>query len=273
MQPTRVPIKDRFRNKVALVTGGSCGIGQAIALELAREGAQLAITSLPADVAEGERAFREVSSKPLILTGDMAEEKFCERAVTDTVARFERLDYLVNNAFSFVAKYTDAAREDWHRSMEVGPIAFAKMATVAVEPMKNAGGGAIVNISSISAFAAQPKRWTYNAAKGAVHQLTRCMALDLAPFHIRVNSVSPGWVWTRETDKAAGFDRAKFEPIWGDFCIMRRMGQPVEIAAAVLFLLSDDASFITGTDLAVDGGYQALGPEGLGKNTLVAGSR
>ena len=99
------------------------------------------------------------------------------------------------------------------------------------------------------------------------------MALDLAPHNIRVNSVSPGWIWTRENDKAAGYDRARFDPIWGEFCMLRRLGQPFEVAAAVLFLMSDDASFITGTDLPVDGGYQGLGPEGLGKNTVVAGSK
>ena len=87
--------------------------------------------------------------------------------------------------------------------------------------MKARGGGAIVNISSISAHIAQPNRWTYNAAKGAVNQLTRCMALDLAPYGIRVNTLSPGWIWTREVDKACGGDRAKWGPVWGKYHILR----------------------------------------------------
>ena len=138
--------------------------------------------------------------------------------------------------------------------------------------MKASGGGAIVNVSSISARIAQPDRWTYNSAKGAVQNLTRCMALDLAPYGIRVNSVSPGWIWTREVEKAAGGNRAKWEPVWGDFHILRRLGETVEVAAAILFLLSPDASFITGADLPVDGGYQALGSEGLGNASQFAGS-
>jgi NAD(P)-dependent dehydrogenase (short-subunit alcohol dehydrogenase family) len=167
----------------------------------------------------------------------------------------------------------DATREDWHRSFDVGPFGFALMTQLVAQAMKRGGGGAIVNVSSISAHVAQARRWTYNAAKGAVSQLTRCSALDLAPHGIRVNSVSPGWIWTRECDKAAEGDREKYDPIWGEYHMLGRMGQPTEIAGPVLFLLSDDASFITGTDLPVDGGYLAMGPEGLGQKSIVAGSR
>jgi NAD(P)-dependent dehydrogenase (short-subunit alcohol dehydrogenase family) len=271
--PTRTPLVGRFRNKAALVTGGTNGIGHAIALELLREGAHVAVTGLPADVEAGQRAFAAAGFAPLILAGDMAEEKFCRELVAQTVAKFGRLDYLVNNAFSFLAKGLDATRADFARSFDVGPFAFALLTQLVAEPMKQAGGGAIVNVSSISAWIAQPNRWTYNMAKGAVAQLTRCAALDLAPHKIRVNSVSPGWIWTREVDKAAGGDRAKWDPIWGQFHMLARMGHPIEIAGPVLFLLSDDASFITGTDLAVDGGYEGLGPEGLGQNTKIAGTK
>jgi NAD(P)-dependent dehydrogenase (short-subunit alcohol dehydrogenase family) len=141
--------------------------------------------------------------------------------------------------------------------------------------MASAGGGAMVNVSSISAHIAQKDRWTYNAAKGAVGQLTKCQALDLAPMGIRVNSVDPAWIWTNETDKAADLDgggREKWDPIWGRFHMLRRMGLPVEVARPVLFLLSEDASFITGTSLLIDGGYLAMGPEGLGEQSAFAGS-
>jgi NAD(P)-dependent dehydrogenase (short-subunit alcohol dehydrogenase family) len=182
----------------------------------------------------------------------------------------------VNNAFSFIAKGMDATVDDWNRMMHVGPIAYSLLAASVVEPMKALGGGSIVNMSSISAFVAQPHRWTYNAAKGAVLNLTRCMAFDLATYGIRVNSVSPGWIWTREVYKAAAVDgggREKWDAIWGEYHMLGRCGEPVECAGPVLFLLSDDASFITGTDLAIDGGYNGMGPEGLGKTTVLAGSR
>ncbi len=261
-----------FANKVALVTGGSSGIGQAIALALARQGATVGWTSLPADVAEGEEAFAKSDLECVSFGGDMGDEAFCESTVATMIERFGRVDLLVNNAFSFIAVGTDGKREDWKRSFDVGLFAYAKMTQLAQESMSANGGGAIVNITSISGVIAQPNRWTYNTGKGAVNQLTRCAALDLAPRGIRVNSVSPGWIWTRENDKAAGYDREKYEKIWGDFCMLRRMGKTEEVAAAVLFLLGDAASFITGTDLPVDGGYQGLGPEGLGQNTRIAGT-
>jgi NAD(P)-dependent dehydrogenase (short-subunit alcohol dehydrogenase family) len=271
--PTRTAIPQRFSGKVAIVTGGTNGIGHAIALELLREGAQVVASGLPADIEEGSRAFAAAGFSPVLLAGDMADEAFCLRLVSATVEKYGRLDFLVNNAFSFVAKGLDATRDDFLRSFTVGPFAFSLMTQLVAEPMKKQGGGAIVNISSISSWVAQPNRWTYNTAKGAVTQLTRCAALDLAPHKIRVNSVSPGWIWTREVDKAAGGDRATYDPVWGQFHMLGRMGHPVEIAGPVLFLLSDDASFITGTDLPVDGGYNGLGPEGLGQNTRIAGSR
>jgi NAD(P)-dependent dehydrogenase (short-subunit alcohol dehydrogenase family) len=185
------------------------------------------------------------------------------------------VNYLVNNAFSFVAKGEDAAVEDYLRSFSVGPIAYARMVQHCIAPMKEAGGGAVVNMSSISAHIAQVNRWTYNMAKGAVNQLTKCQALDLAKYNIRVNGVDPAWIWTREVEKAAQLDgggREKWEPVWGSYHMLRRTGEPVECAGPVLFLLSEDASFMTGTHVAVDAGYLAMGPEGIGETTVNAGS-
>ena len=271
--PTRIPLKDRLQGKVALVTGGTNGIGRAIALELLREGAQVAVSGLPTDAEEGRAAFEAEGFSPLIVAGDMSEEAFCQKLVGDTVAKFGRLDYLVNNAFSFIAKGLDAKREDFLYSLEVGPLGFALMIQLTSEEMKKNGGGAVVNVSSISSWVAQPNRWTYNMSKGAVTQLTRCAAMDLAQENIRVNSISPGWIWTREVDKAAGNDREKFDPVWGRYHMFARMGHPVEMAGPALFLLSNDASFITGTDLPVDGGYNGMGPEGLGESSKIAGSK
>jgi len=269
----RTPIRDRFKRKVAIVSGGTAGIGHSIAEELCREGASVAITGLPQDGNEAEKSLQQAGYAVRCFLGDMGEESFCEQVVRETLAQWGRIDLLVNNAFSFLAKSLDATREDWNRTFAVGPIAYSKMIQLVSEPMKASGKGAIVNVSSISGFVAQKNRWTYNVAKGAVNQLTKCAALDLAPFGIRVNSISPGWIWTREVAKAAGGERDKYEPIWGEYHMLGRLGEPSECAAAVLFLLSDDASFITGTDLPVDGGYQSMGPEGLGKTARIAGTR
>ena len=269
----REPIKDRFKDKVAIITGGSSGIGRATVEELCKEGARVAFTGISEIGITTAKELTVAGYEVLFCRGDMAIERFCGEVVKQTIAQWGKVNYLVNNAFSFTAKGLDSTKEDWDRVFQAGPIAYAVMAQEVVPSMKEQGGGAIVNMSSISAFIAQPNRWTYNAAKGAVHTLTKCMALDLAPYSIRVNSVSPGWIWTREVDKAAMGDRAKWEPVWGQFHMLERCGEPVECAGPILFLLSDDASFITAADLAIDGGYQGLGSEGLGKASTFAGSQ
>ena len=268
-------ISDRFAGKVAIVTGGANGIGRAVLEELCKEGAKVAFSDLEPG---GHALARELMAHGydvLFVQGDMEKEVVCAELVAATLARFGRVDMLVNNAFAFTAKALDATAADWSRSYYVGPVGFARMIQNVAEPMRTGGGGAIVNVRSVSGHIAQKARWTYNMAKGAVGQLTKCAALDLAGHGIRVNSVSPAWIWTREVAKAANMDgggREKWAPIWGDYHMLRRLGEPVECARAILFLLSDDASFITGTDLPVDGGYLSMGPEGLGQTAVVAGS-
>ncbi len=266
---------NRFVGKVALVTGGIHGIGRAIVDELLREGCAVGIADLDENAAAIADELTRAGHMVRAWQGNLEDEDYCHRFVEDAAAHFGRIDYLVNNAFSFTAKSHDATEADWHRALFVGPVAYARLLAAAAPHMQKGGGGAVVNVSSISAFVAQPHRWTYNAAKGAVHNLTKCMALDYAEAGIRVNSVSPGWIWTRETLNAASIDGGgpeKWDPIWGEYHMLARCGHTVEIARPVLFLLSDDASFITGTDLPVDGGYQGMGPEGRGKTTVIAGS-
>ena len=261
-----------LKGKTAIVTGGGAGIGRACMERLCREG--VSVTFSDKEYENGRKTENELLEKGYkvhFVHGDMSEDTFCEKLMECTIRKWGGLNFLVNNAFSFVAKGLDATKEDWNHIMNVGPVAYALMAKFAASHMKK-NGGAIVNISSISAHIAQPNRWTYNAAKGAVNQLTRCMAMDLAP-EIRVNSVSPGWIWTREVDKAADGDREKWAPIWGKFHLLRRLGTVEEIAAPTVFLLSEEASFISGADLFVDGGYMAMGSEGLGENTMLAGSQ
>ncbi len=261
-----------LQGKVAIVTGGSTGIGRAIMERLCAEGVSVTYSGISDGGVATEKECRERGYAVQFVRGDMADEAFCRQLVDAALQQWGKVNYLVNNAFSFIAKGLQATREDWVRMMNVGPIGYATMAQLVVEPMKEQGGGAIVNLSSISAHIAQPDRWTYNGAKGAVNQLTRCMALDLAPLGIRVNTVSPGWIWTREVDKAAGGDREKWGPIWGKFHMLRRLGYVDECAGPVAFLLSDEASFITAAELMVDGGYNGMGSEGLGETSSFAGS-
>jgi NAD(P)-dependent dehydrogenase (short-subunit alcohol dehydrogenase family) len=264
----------RFTNRVAVVTGGAAGIGLAIVRNILSEGGSVAFSDISP---EGERVAKELDpsgERILFVRGDMGDEAFCERLIAEAAAKFKRIDYLVNNAFAFVARALDARTEDWTRSYFVGPVGFARSIQAAAAAMKDNGGGAIVNIGSISGHIAQSKRWTYNMSKGAVNQLTKCAALDLAEFGIRVNSVSPGWIWSDEVLRAAesAGGKEKWAPVWGRYHMLKRCGEVDEVARPVLFLLSDDASFITGADLPVDGGYLSMGPEGLGDSNVVVGS-
>jgi len=261
-----------LKGKSAVVTGGSTGIGRAIVEALCKQGVSVTFSGISDGGVATEKELCAAGFAVEFVRGDMAEESFCRHLVAQATHRWGRLDILVNNAFSFIAKGADATREEWIRMMAVGPIGYATMAQCALEPMKIQGGGSIINMSSISAHIAQPGRWTYNGGKGAVNQLTRCIALDFAPYKIRVNTVSPGWIWTREVDKAAGGDRAKWEPVWGKYHMLRRLGYVDEVAAPVVFLCSQGASFITAAELMVDGGYAGIGSEGLGESSTFAGS-
>jgi len=271
----RKTIKDRFKDKVAIVTGGSSGIGRTIVEELCKEGASVAFTGISEAGLKTSKEFTDAGYNVLFCRGDMSDENFCKEIVKDTLSKFGKVNFLVNNAFSFVATGINATTEDWERTWMVGPVGYARMAQNVLDSMKKEGGGAIVNMSSVSAFFAQRDRWTYNSAKGAIFNMTKCMAMDLAEHNIRVNSISPGWIWTREVFKAAeigGGGKEKWNPIWGQYHMLERCGESVECAGPTLFLLSDDASFITATDICVDGGYHGMGPEGLGKTSIIAGS-
>ncbi|KAJ57021.1 hypothetical protein ACMU_00585 [Actibacterium mucosum KCTC 23349] len=275
--PNHTPVPNRFKGKVAIVTGGANGIGLAIVEQLCLEGAQVVFSDLSAEDGEARAsALSQAGHDVRFIQGDMGDEAFCAALVDGAVQAYGRVDLLVNNAFAFVAASLEAKTSEWQTSYFVGPVGFARMIQNATPHMAKAGGGAVVNIGSISGHIAQKDRWTYNMSKGAVDQLTKCAALDVAEHGIRVNSISPGWIWSREVLNAANADgggREKYEPIWGAYHMLRRCGETVEVARATLFLLSDDASFITGTDLPVDGGYLSMGPEGIGQAGLVVGGQ
>jgi NAD(P)-dependent dehydrogenase (short-subunit alcohol dehydrogenase family) len=262
-----------WSGRVAIVTGGASGIGAATVRELVNEGVQVAIFDINTEAGQELAASLTAEGRNVAFGHvDVAGQEACHKAVQEVVARWGRLDFLVNNAVSFIAKGLDVTTAEWERSLGVNVRGYANMVQACHEPMRRTGGGAIVNLASISGHIAQPNRWTYNASKGAILTMTRCMALDLSVDRIRVNSISPGWIWTPEVQKAAQGDRAKWEPVWGKYHMLRRLGEPREVARAVLFLCSDDASFVTATELRVDGGYTGMGSEGLGESSAFAGS-
>ena len=261
-----------FAGRLAIVTGAASGIGAATAEAFHAAGA--AVVAVDLDEAGLERLVArlgesESAPPPVAVAVDVVDTVAIVRALDLVESGGSRM-HLVNCAASFIAAGPAATARDWSRSLEVN-VAASAMLTAAIAP-RMPRGSTVVNIASISAHAAQPGRWTYNATKAAILALTRGEAFDYAERGIRVNAVSPGWIWTAEVAKAAGGDRATWEPVWGRYHLLRRLGEASEIADAVLYLSSDRASFITGTELLVDGGYSAMGPEGLGDTAVFAGS-
>ena len=256
--------KDRFTGCSALVTGAGAGIGAAIARQFLAEGARVTAVDIAREGLERQQnILGEFAERCQPLVGDVTDRTAYDRILEAAVDSNGALHILVNNAAVFLLAGIAATDHQWQQTMDVNVMGPALLTAHAVEALARSGRGAIVNIASVSGHAGQPNRWTYNASKGAVLAMTRCQALDLAPQGIRANSISPGYVWTDVLDRAAGGDRARWDPIFGSSCPMRRCSNPSEIATAVAFLASEEASYITGADLVVDGGMISMTPDAL----------
>jgi NAD(P)-dependent dehydrogenase (short-subunit alcohol dehydrogenase family) len=243
----------------AIVTGGATLIGQAVVRAFHEAGANVAVADIDA---EGGRALAvALGERVLFEETDIRDDTQLARLVSATVDRFGGIDFLVNLACSYVDEGPASPRADWLESLDVNVVSAAMLASAVRPHMAARGRGAIVNFTSISAKVAQTGRWLYPVGKAALVQLTRNMAMDFAADRIRVNSVSPGWTWSRVMDELTGGDRAKTDRVAAPFHLLGRVGDPEEVAEVVLFLCSDNASVVTGADYAADGGYSAMGPE------------
>jgi len=252
----------RLQDKVAIITGAGSGIGKATALVFADEGAKVVVVDC--DAAGGERTVAEIERQghvALFVRADISKETDAERLASETAKAFGGIDVLVNNAAIFVLKGFDATVSEWHQSLAVNVIGTVLVTKYVVDSMKKRGGGAVVNLASISSWIAQSDIFAYSATKAAVLQLTRNMAMDLAPWAIRVNCVCPGTIVTAAVQRYMedrGLTVEQLNADEGAKTLLKRVGQPHEVARAILFLASDEASYITGTHLMVDGGYTAI---------------
>lgn len=248
-----------LKGKVAIVTGGATMIGAHVVRAFHREGVKVAIADV--DVAGGQAIAGELSGGVRFIRTDLGDDQQIAACVEQSVAAFGGIDFLVHVACVYVDGGLSASRQDWLDSYNINVVGGVMLLKAVRPHMVKRGGGAVVNFGSISAKAAQRGRWLYPVSKAAILQLTRNEAMDLAGDNIRVNSVSPGWTWSKVIAELSKNNRAKADSVGAPFHLLGRIGDPEEVAQAVVFLCSSHASFITGTDLAVDGGYAAMGPE------------
>jgi len=250
----------RLKDKIAIITGAGAGIGEATALRFAEEGAKVVLNDINAAHAQGVvEKVRAAGGQAEAAVADISKEDQAKSISDVAVKAFGGVDILVNNAADFTQKGIETAnKEDWDRVLGVNVYGTAFVSKHAIPHMKARGKGSIVNVASMSGIIAQKNFTCYSASKGAEIMMTRTMALDMVPFHIRVNTVCPGCILTSASYREVERLGMKFE----DWCeqnasrhMMQRLGEPVEVANAILFLASDEASFITAAELMVDGGY------------------
>jgi NAD(P)-dependent dehydrogenase (short-subunit alcohol dehydrogenase family) len=250
----------RLKDKVAIVTGGSKGIGQAIAATFAREGARVAICSRASSQAEGQAVvstIREAGGEAIYIQADIAVMADAQRLVEETVNEWGRLDILCNNAgVGMLRTVEETTAEEWRTLLAINLDGAFHCSKFAIPAMRRLGEGSIVNIASVASFVGFKADAAYCTSKGGLLMLTRQMALDYAPENIRVNAVCPGFIRTYQLEQYLG---QKPDPAaaWAEVVAhhpMVSIGSTEEVAAAAVFFASDESSFITGAHLAVDGG-------------------
>ena len=248
----------RFHGKAVLVTGAGVGIGRAAALRFGKEGAKVAINSFtPAHGLETLRLLQESGGQGVYIQGDVSQDADARRMVQETVKAFGRLDILVNNAgIVLPGRVDNMSEEDWDRTIAVNLKGVFLVSKYTIPEMRKIGGGVIVHNASVAAIKGVKDRAAYTASKGGVWALTKAMAADYIAENIRVNCVCPGTIDTpslgRRIQAFADPEKAR-----ADFIArqpMGRLGRDDEIAATILFAASDEAAFMNGATIAIDGG-------------------
>lgn len=253
---------DRVQGKVALVTGAAKGIGAATAKLLYDEGARVVLTDIDSTGKATAESIDSSGSRVHFVSHDVTDEAEWDAVIAQTIATFGRLDILVNNAgVASTANVEDETLERWRWLQSINLDAVFLGTKAAIAAMKDSEGGSIVNLSSIEGLVGDPSLPAYNASKGGVRIFTKSSALHCAKsgYGIRVNSVHPGYIWTPMVQAVAaeGGNIEEGKAALTSLHPIGRLGTPEDIAYAILYLASDESSFVTGSELIVDGGYTA----------------
>lgn len=246
--------------KVAIVSGGASLLGAAVARAFQAQGAGVVIADVMTE--DGSALAAALGADALFRETDVRRDADIAACITAAVERFGGVDFLVNGAVTYLDKGLLSTREEWHQALDVNLVGGALFVQAVVPEMRRRGGGAIVNFSSVAGKFGQIGRLLYPVAKAAILHATKAQAMELARDRIRVNSVSPAWTWSAPIARATKGDRGKADRVAADYHPLGRVADAEEVASAILFLCSDDASFVTGADLPVDGGYAMTGPDG-----------
>ena len=249
----------RLKNKIALITGAGTGIGRAIALALAREGAEIALVGRREEPLEA--VAKEAGGSPLVLAADVSRQGEIDRILAETTTRLGGLNVLVNNAgILHIGTAEQITEEQWDETFGINVRGLWLLSRAVLPYMRKAGGGSIINVASVLGINGARNRASYAPSKGATILLTKCMAIDHGHEKIRVNAICPSFVETDLTAevmrKAADADAVRRERI--SVHPAGRLGQPEDIAGMAVYLASDESAWVTGAALAVDGGYLAV---------------
>lgn len=250
----------RLRDKVAIVTGAGKGIGRAIAERFVAEGAF--VVAVEIDAAALDALRRATPAQALLgIEGDASAQAVVDEALARTLDAMGRVDVLVNNAITYTEHGVTATSDaDWAATIDSGLTAIFRWCRAVLPPMLDAGRGSIVNLASVNQLVANPNLAAYTAAKGGVHALTKQIAVEYGPRGIRCNAISPALVATERTMRG----RSPADAAWdAEAYPVGRIGVPADVAPAAVFLASDEAGFVTGIDLPVDGGLTALAASAL----------